>query len=314
MTPQNTSAVPLAVFAYNRPQHLRECLDALAACIGIGECRPQIYCDGPRGAGDAEAVAATRDVARRWAALHHATVIEPEQNLGLARSIIGATTSLCNAYGRVIAVEDDLVVAPPFVRYMLDGLAQFERHPEVYQIAGYMFGVRHPPQPASFFLPMVTTWGWATWQRAWAGVDWTAAGALERLQERRVRKAFDLDGSYPYTEALRARLAGQNQSWGILWWWHVFSRNGMALFPARTLVANRGFDGSGYHCPDRDWRGADHLESAGAPIAMPATVAADRGAFRRVTRFIQENNAPRRATWQDRLGAFMHGAIKRRMG
>jgi hypothetical protein len=27
--------------------------------------------------------------------------------------------------------------------------------------------------------------------------------------------------------------------------------NGLALFPARSLVANTGFDGSGTHCPPR---------------------------------------------------------------
>jgi hypothetical protein len=294
--PRNSrSKTPLAVFAYNRARHLERTLAALTVCPGLEQCDVRIFCDGSRGPVDETAIGEARRVAHTWAGTHGATVEERPRNLGLARSIITAVTALCEERGRVIVVEDDLVVAPPFVRYMLDGLDRFEAVPDVYQIAGYMFQARHPPTPESFFLPMVTTWGWATWRRAWAGVDWTAAGALEKLQDQQVRRAFDLDGSYPYTEVLRARLEGQNQSWGILWWWHVFSRGGVSLFPARTLVANEGFDGTGYHCPDIDWRGPDRIEQCGEPRALPIATTVDGEAFRRVKEFIRANNIPKRS-------------------
>ena len=303
---------PLAVFAYNRPQHLRECLEALAACPGIEQCDVHIFCDGPRGADDEPAVREVRGIAQTWAAVHGAKVEERQQNIGLARSIVSAVTSLCKECGRVIVVEDDLVVAPPFVRYILDGLERFEASPNVYQIAGYMFSARHPPRPECFFLAMVTTWGWATWQRAWVGVDWTASGALAKLQNPQVRRGFDLDGSYPYIEALRARLAGQNQSWGILWWWHVFSHEGVALFPARTLVANKGFDGTGYHCPDGDWRGPDRIDQWCERLELPVTVTVDRRAFRRVTKFIKANNAPTRSLSLRAIFRRLRGAVMRK--
>ena len=38
--------------------------------------------------------------------------------MGLANSIIAGVTELCNRYGRVIVVEDDLVVSPYFLKYM----------------------------------------------------------------------------------------------------------------------------------------------------------------------------------------------------
>jgi hypothetical protein len=221
-------------------------------------------------------------------------VDEQPRNLGLSRSIVGAVDRFCAEYGEVIVVEDDLVVAPAFLRFMLAGLDRYRGVPDVYQVAGYMFPVRHPPTPESFFLPMVTTWGWASWQRAWKDVDWTAAFATQRLQDDSMRRAFDLDGSYPYSRALIDRLAGRTQSWGILWWWHVFSRGGVSLFPARTLVSNEGFDGTGYHCPDGDWRGGDRIEGNAASVVLPQTREVNSRAFRRTVRFIRANNTPRR--------------------
>ena len=47
---------------------------------------------------------------------------------------------------------------------------------------------------------------------------------------------------------LEDRLAGQNDSWGILWWYVVSKAKGKVVYPSKTLVTNFGFDGSGVHC------------------------------------------------------------------
>jgi hypothetical protein len=36
-------------------------------------------------------------------------------------------------------------------------------------------------------------------------------------------------------------------SWAIKWYYSVFIRNGLGVFPTRSLVQNIGFDGSGTH-------------------------------------------------------------------
>ena len=36
-------------------------------------------------------------------------------------------------------------------------------------------------------------------------------------------------------------------AWDIRWYYTVFARGGLVLFPPRTLVINIGFDGSGTH-------------------------------------------------------------------
>jgi hypothetical protein len=155
-----------------------------------------------------------------------------------------------------------------------------------------MFPVEHPDKPDAFFMPLTSTWGWATWQRAWKIFDWNATGSEEMLRNARERKRFDLDGAYPYSLMLENRLAGENDSWGILWCWAVFKAGGLVLHPRESLVWNGGFDGTGTHCSDSDAAlpvVPNRVLSArlGEPLKLPEVVKADAAAFGSVKEFLR---------------------------
>jgi len=59
------------------------------------------------------------------------TLVERDCNWGLARNIIDGVTTQVKAYGRVIVLEDDLVVAPHFLRFMNEALDCYEDEPQV---------------------------------------------------------------------------------------------------------------------------------------------------------------------------------------
>lgn len=283
---------PVALFTYNRAEHAGRALESLARCRRIEECRFYIYCDGAKGDHDLAAVEASRRVVREWAPKFRATVIERSENQGLSRSIVGGATDLCQEYGRVIVLEDDLLVSPHFIDYMLQALDCYQDEPRVYQISGYMFPVELPATIDAVFLPLTTTWGWATWDRAWRSFDWKATGAVKALHDPAVQRRFDLDGAYPYSSMLRERLAGKNDSWGILWWWSVFKRDGLALHPRYSLVLNRGFDGSGVHCGERHLNEGTWHRGPERMFKFPDRVIAHGNAFSHLTRFL-ESQRPR---------------------
>lgn len=279
---------PLAIFAFRRPEHLRRLLASVAACLRLDECAIAIYCDGPCGPDDAVAIEATRVVAREWASAHGARVVECSENAGLARSIVGEVTALCAQHGRVIVLEDDLEVSPDFLRFMLAALDYYEDAGEVLQVSGYMFPVDHPGESDALILPLATTWGWATWARAWNRFSWEPAGARTRLADEDCRRRFNLDDSYDYSALLEARLDGRNDSWGVLWQWAVFESGGVVVHPLETLVHNLGFDGSGTHCGD----GTQARPAAFAPLRENPRwpeVRVDPPAFDRVKKYLRQH-------------------------
>jgi hypothetical protein len=240
---------PIAFFAYKRPEHTKQSLESLAQNEGAELSELFIFCDAPKKPEDQEAVTQVREVVRskQWCGKVH--IIEREQNLGLANSIIQGVTELCSKYGKVIVLEDDLILSPFFVDYMNTALNLYEDTPEVMQISGYMFPVelKHTKTDA-IFLPFITSWGWATWQRAWNHFDPTMSGYSELKNNRKLRKEFNLNNSYPYFEMLENQLNKKIDSWAIRWYLSTFMLNGITLYPTHSLVKNIGFDGSGVHC------------------------------------------------------------------
>lgn len=287
---------PIAVFLYNRPAHARLVLESLSRCRRFDECSLRIFCDGAKRVEHSAGVAETREVAREWATRLNAALVEREMNLGLARSIVGGVSELCDEYGRVIVVEDDFILNPSFLDYMLSALDRYAGEPNVYQVSGYMYPIRHAPQPDAFFLPLTTTWGWATWARAWQIFNWNASDAEALLRDAEVRRRFDLNNAYPYAEMLERQLRGEIDSWGILFWWAVFKANGLVLHPRKSLVWNGGFDESGTHCGDQAWSTQSLVEIANdtwaaSSFQFPQQVAADKLAFGKVIQFLRREQS-----------------------
>lgn len=286
-------ATPIAVFAYNRPRHTELLLESLARCERLSECAINIYCDGPKTSADDAAVKATRELVHDWGARHDATIINREINVGLARSIVSGVTELCEQYGSVIVVEDDFVLNRSFIDYLLQGLERYRDDENVYQISAYMFPVRHPDKPDAFFLPLTTTWGWATWARAWRVFDWNVSGVSARLQDAELRRKFDLDNSYPYSAMLEQRLRGANDSWGILFWWEVFNHGGLVLHPREPLLTVGGFDGSGTHAGNYSWSVNGSMRAGKWDFQLPQQVVVDTDAFKRIKRFLRNEQYPK---------------------
>lgn len=275
---------PVALFAFRRPDHTQRTLEALASNPSLRDSPLIVFCDGARSAGEQAQVEATRAVVHAFD--HPRKVVHASPaNLGLARSIIKGVGALCEQYGRVIVVEDDLVVAPTFLEYMNRGLARYASAPRVMQISGHMFPVGLEPREGSLFLPFTTTWGWATWSRAWRAFDATASGAARLAGSWRERFRFDLDGSYPYFSMLQRQLAGEVDSWGIRWYLSTFLSGGLTLYPRSSLVSNIGFDGSGTHC------GTEARQTLSTvPLSIDVNAgepAVDEDAYRRIKRHLR---------------------------
>jgi hypothetical protein len=240
---------PVAMFVYNRPEHAVRTLKALASNELASDTDLTIYCDGSRTPEERASVEATRAVARAASGFRSVLTMERDANLGLAQSIIAGVTEVCGARGRVIVMEDDLVTAPNFLRFMNDALDKYEHEPRVGSIHGYWYPVQKPV-PETFFLRGASCWGWATWARGWQVFEPDGSRLLAELRNKDLVRAFDLDGAMAYVRMLKDQMAGRNNSWAIRWHASTFLAGLLQLSPGRSLVRNIGFDGTGTHCAD----------------------------------------------------------------
>jgi hypothetical protein len=245
--PEVPDLAPIVLFVYNRPDHTRRTLAALAASPLAIESDLIIYADGPKKPEHQASVRAVRELVRSTSGFKSVEIVERETNLGLANSIISGVSEVCAVRGRVIVVEDDLVVSPDFLAFLNAGLDRYQSEPSVLQISGYGYPAHDGSTAQSFFLPMVSCWGWATWSRAWAKFD-PEMSALSQLDlDPVVRRQFNIDNAYDYYGMACQQRQGKIDSWGIRWQLSLFARAGLVLYPRDSLVYNSGIDASGTH-------------------------------------------------------------------
>lgn len=238
---------PIILFVYNRPQHLKQSISSLQCNALASESDLYIYSDAAKDLKDKELVNSVREEIRIIKGFKSITIIEREENWGLAKSVIDGVTTLVNKYGRVIVLEDDLIVAPHFLTFMNDALELYKEDARIGHIQGCDF-TKNSSLPDTFFIKWTGSWGWATWKRAWDHFNPNGAELLEQLKKQKKSYTFDFNGAYPYTRMLKRQVAGKNNSWAIRWNATLFLKDMLSLNVGKSLVQNRGFDGSGTNC------------------------------------------------------------------
>ena len=243
------SLAPIALFVYNRPAHLIRTLSSLQANLLAGDSHLHVFSDGPKDIDDIQAVEEVRNVIKRVGGFAGISVQEQTGNLGLAQSVIKGVTELSDTYGRVIVLEDDLIVAPGFLTFMNQALERYADVSRIMQVSGYMFPISQAVKLGDVFLSRKpASWGWATWKRAWSHFSHDSDELLSHIRSARRQWEFDIDGSYPYFKMLEQQAAGKMDVWGVRWYASMFLQRGLCVYPTQSLVSNMGMDGSGTHC------------------------------------------------------------------
>lgn len=247
---------PILLFVYNRPDHVERCIASLLANAEAAESDLYVFSDGPRTAMDVAAVTAVRTSIARVRGFARVRLTTRPSNVGLAANIIDGVTAIVNRYGRVIVMEDDLVAAPYFLRFMNDALETYQDEERVGHIQACDF-TNDQRLPETFLIKWTGSWGWGTWKRAWQHFNPDGAALLQELKRRGLERRFDFNGKYGFTKMLRRQVEGKNNSWAVRWNASLFLDDILSLNVGRSLIRNEGFDGTGTHCGSDDIYAAD---------------------------------------------------------
>ena len=240
---------PIALFAYNRPDHTRRTIEALQKNELASESSLFVFADGSKNEAGAIAVEEVRKLIRRIKGFRSVTLIERDRNFGLSNSVIDGVSQIMRDFDRVIAVEDDLLTTPDFLTYMNLALAKYENTGQVFSIGGFNYPIAAPafyPFDAYFaYCPMC--WGWGMWKDRWQKIDWSASDYSEFVADRKQQKRFERGGG-DLSWMLARQMAGKADSWDVIWAYGHFTHDAVALLPVISKVFNTGFDRSGIHC------------------------------------------------------------------
>ena len=247
---------PVVLLIFNRPA---ETAAALAAIREVRPSRLLIVADGPRvgNSADVRACAAARAAAHAvdWpcAVEWHASAT----NLGCRERVASGLDWAFSQVAEAVIVEDDCLPDPSFFHFCADLLARHRDDPAVMSICGHRCdGPDEHNEPSYVFSRYPSSWGWATWRRAWQLYDphiarWSAlrsTGWLESLLGDAAavaywRRTFDL-------------AAAGTDTWDHAWVFTHWLHQAAAIRSRVNLIRNIGFG-----------IGATHTRDASHPLA-----------------------------------------------
>lgn len=241
-----TSQIPVVLFTYARPDHLRRTLDCLR-----DNTVPVIYAysDGPGSADKEDAVASVRAMLRSidWCEV---VLCERATHFGLGRSILAGVTEVLAKHDSAIVFEDDLICVPGTYQYLSAALEHYRHDDRVMSVTGWTHPLVTPRDvtTAPYFDGRAECWVWGTWSRAWEGMEVDARTLMEQCRD----KGIDV---YKYGADLvtMAETELARNIWAVrLLYLHIL-RGGLCLRPPWSLVEHIGFDANATNARDEIW-------------------------------------------------------------
>jgi hypothetical protein len=238
---------PVCLFVYNRPRHTSETLKHLLRNELADQSDLIVFSDGPRRDEDKPAVAEVRALVSSLDGFHSVSLIERENNLGLADSITSGVSEVCERYGRVIVLEDDLETSPAFLQFMNAALDFYQDNAAVWHISGWNYPMEDLDIPGAFFTRMMNCWGWATWADRWRNFEKNPEKLIQEMGRQEIHR-FNMENRCKLWPFVLANQSGKLNTWAIFWYSTIFTDQGLCLNPKNSFVRNIGMDNTGMHC------------------------------------------------------------------
>jgi hypothetical protein len=294
---------PIALFVYNRPQHTERTLKYLQQNEIASESRLFIFSDAAKTPDDEDKVKEVRQILKTAYGFRKVEIIERKTNAGLANSIISGVSQLVKDYKQVIVFEDDLISSPHTLTYFNEALNRYRDEERIMHIGAYMYPLKANTLPQTFFYRAATSWGWATWQRAWEHFEPNIDSLIAQFDDKK-KKDFSIDNTMNFWKQMQDYKRGNNDSWAIRWYASIFLKGGLTLNPAQSLVNNIGHDGTGIHSGINDIYNV--IINPKRITEFPMVIEENQEAYQMIKAFL--NN--RKGTFWQRIKRYLNARLR----
>ncbi|MEH6407734.1 MAG: glycosyltransferase [Leeuwenhoekiella sp.] len=239
---------PIVLFTYNRLENTKKVVESLLNNHCVKEANLFIFSDGPKNESALIKVNLVREFLKTIKGFKSVEIIEAENNLGLANSIISGVTHVLKNHNSVIVLEDDLIVSQNFLKYMNEALNYYVQKKQVISIAGYRppFHIENSYKYDTFFARRNTSWGWATWRDRWELIEWNIIRDKDVLGSPKKKYGFFKLGAN-LLPMYHKQKRGLIDSWAIRFSLNQYKLKMYTVFPVKNKVLNIGFGADATH-------------------------------------------------------------------
>lgn len=243
----NTTSVErsiiIGVFCYNRASKLKSCIEAL---LKNPECKDMdivFFSDGYKKEADKDAIMEVRAYIDSITGFRNVIKHYRDRNYSTGPNFQTGLTFLSENYDEFIIVEDDLIVAPNYIKYLMDGLDFYRKDKSVFCITAYVFPITNKQYPYDTIVyKRFCSYGWAGWSDRFKTVIWDERELNELMHTSPgFKKRLNAEG-YDLVRMLKKQIAGTISTWDIQLQAHVAENRLKVIYPILSKVSNIGFD------------------------------------------------------------------------
>jgi len=135
---------------------------------------------------------------------------------------------------------------------------KYQKNKNISSISGFSYVLEKQLQyfPDEYLLKLTSSWGWGTWREYWRKFLKSDLSSQKKnlFRNKKIQYSFDYDDSQSHTLWLKKNYLNKISSWNIEWEFFNFVNKFYTLYPKKTFVENRGFDGTGTHCVKSNYK------------------------------------------------------------
>ena len=166
-------------------------------------------------------------------------------NLGCKINVIESIDWFFSNVEEGIILEDDCVPSESFFYFCEELLSKYKNNEKIMQINGFNSGLNSylDTDDSYYFSKLNTTWGWATWRRAWQKFDYNLESYIEFKQKGKIKEFYKDKGISKWMEKyLDKTFNKEDNIWSINWAFSILKNSGLCITPNINLIENIGFD------------------------------------------------------------------------
>lgn len=245
MSNNNFQLAPIGVSTYTRIDHLKQTIEALARNTLAQESELYVFSDAAR-PGDEQKVREVRRYLKGVKGFRSVHIVERVEN-NRVKNNRGGMKQLLDRSGKLIWLEEDIVTAPGFLRFMNDAIDFYENDPRVLSICGYAPPLGVSTKKDFFALGRFCAWGFGITKDNFDRIKEIPENHLSFIDIRRL--AMYGDDIY---DMVSKEARGQLSALDVRAMYLQYLEEIVTIYPRHSLVQNIGHDGTGVHCGDTD--------------------------------------------------------------
>ncbi len=235
---------PVLIINFNRPDKTEKILNILRL---VKPRKLYLSIDGPRKKNIKDKIQ-IKKIKKKFQSINWNCEIKKKysnKNNGMKTNVINSVSWFFKNEKMGIILEDDCIPSKSFFIFCKILLKKYQNQKNIFQINGH--SINFPQKKESYYFSKLnSTWGWATWRRAWKKLDIKMLNYQKMKKNSLISKYYKNKNIYNWMNTyFQKTLENKDNIWSIYWSFTILKNNGLCISPFKNLITNIGFDGSG---------------------------------------------------------------------